>query len=436
MLYTSDGRDVEMSVASTKAFYAQVAAGVLLAVALADAVNGELPVNPRLHERRQQLLTSLRELPAAMADVLNLHDRIADIVRRHALGRTYWAVVGNGLNRVAAEEVRIKLSELCYKSIACDTTEDKKHIDLSSEPLILVCAAGLFDSTADDVAKEVAIFRAHKAAPIVITSGTEARFDAAAEVIATPTTAYPELAFVLTTMVGHLFGYESALAIDELAQPLRETRAAIESEVANSNTDIDAGTDSQQLLERLRSQFTPAAQQFFQDLRQGRYNGCLEAGTAAEMASMYRYALDRSLCAYQLERGQWDHRVVLRLPPAHVAVGGDPTGRRPHSPDRTVDFGEESSECLVRSSSTPPPRDRSVTNVRTLPPRSRWRSPGIPLRHQRRPGGPQHHHPCDRPGRHHCGTGLSHRTRPHLAGQQAPRGRRATGSSGAGPLRW
>ena len=305
VLYTSDGRDVEMSVASTKAFYAQVAAGVLLAVALADAVNGDRPVNPRQQERRQQLLTSLRELPAAMADVLNLHDRIADIVRRHALGRTYWAVVGNGLNRVAAEEVRIKLSELCYKSIACDTTEDKKHIDLSSEPLILVCAAGLFDSTADDVAKEVAIFRAHKAAPIVITSGTEARFDAAAEVIATPTTASPELAFVLATMVGHLFGYESALALDELAQPLRETRAAIEAEVASSAADNDAGIDSQNMLASLRTQFTPAAQQFFQDLRQGRYNGCLEAGTAAEMASMYRYALGIApLDAYQLERGR------------------------------------------------------------------------------------------------------------------------------------
>ena len=301
VLYTSDGRDVEMSVASTKAFYAQVAAGVLLAVALADAVHGGRPADPRQHERRQQLLGSLRDLPAAMADVLSLHSRIADIVRRHALGRTHWAVVGNGLNRVAAEEVRIKLSELCYKSIACDTTEDKKHIDLSSEPLILVCAAGLLDSTADDVAKEVAIFRAHKAAPIVITSGTEARFDAAAEVIATPTTASPELAFVLATMVGHLFGYESALAIDELAQPLRETRAAIEAEVAASGADID----SQHMLIKLRSQFTPAAQRFFQDLRQGRYNGCLEAGTAAEMASMYRYALGIApLDAYQLERGR------------------------------------------------------------------------------------------------------------------------------------
>ena len=305
VLYTSDGRDVEMSVASTKAFYAQVAAGVLLAVALADAANADRPADSRQHERRQQLLASLRDLPEAMADVLDLHSRIADIVRRHALGRTYWAVVGNGLNRVAAEEVRIKLSELCYKSIACDTTEDKKHIDLSSEPLILVCAAGLFDSTADDVAKEVAIFRAHKAAPIVITSGTEARFDAAAEVITTPTPASPELAFVLATMVGHLFGYESALAIDELAQPLRETRAAIEAEVAASNVDHDAGIDSQHMLTTLRTKFAPAAQRFFQDLRQGRYNGCLEAGTAAEMASMYRYALGIApLDAYQLERGR------------------------------------------------------------------------------------------------------------------------------------
>ena len=305
VLYTSDGRDVEMSVASTKAFYAQVAAGVLLAVALSDAATGERSADSRQRERRQQLLGSLRDLPEAMADVLGQHNRIADIVRRHALGRTYWAVVGNGLNRVAAEEVRIKLSELCYKSIACDTTEDKKHIDLSSEPLILVCAAGLFDSTVDDVAKEVAIFRAHKAAPIVITSGTEARFDAAAEVITTPTTASPELAFVLATMVGHLFGYESALAIDELAQPLRETRAAIEAEVAAIEAASGTGIDSQHMLTTLRTKFAPSAQQFFQDLRQGRYNGCLEAGTAAEMASMYRYALGIApLDAYQLERGR------------------------------------------------------------------------------------------------------------------------------------
>ena len=57
---------------------------------------------------------------------------VADAARRFAPTKRYWAVVGSGVNKVAAEEVRIKLSELCYKSIACDVIEDKKHIDLSS----------------------------------------------------------------------------------------------------------------------------------------------------------------------------------------------------------------------------------------------------------------------------------------------------------------
>src|SRR5204863_4748660 len=105
-------------------------------------------------------------------------------------------------NRIAAQELRIKLSELCYKSIACDATEDKKHIDLSSEPLILVCATGLAPATAGDVAKEVAIYRAHKAAPIVIaTEGTT--FPAALETITVPAI-HAELAFVLSAVVGHM----------------------------------------------------------------------------------------------------------------------------------------------------------------------------------------------------------------------------------------
>ena len=223
MLYTSDGRDVEMSVASTKAFYAQVAAGILLACGLADVVGA-----PR-REARSDLLRGLRELPDAMQAVLAERGSIAEAAQRLAPAR-YWAVVGNGLNRVAAEEARIKLSELCYKSIACDATEDKKHIDLSSEPLILVCAAGLSGSNADDVAKEVAIYRAHKAAPIVIASDGDERFNAAQAVISVPSV-HPSLAFVLSAMAGHRFAYEAALAIDAQARPLREARAAIEAAV-------------------------------------------------------------------------------------------------------------------------------------------------------------------------------------------------------------
>ena len=284
VLYTSDGRDVEMAVPSTKAFYAQVAACVLLAVALADELGastarGRTP-GRGVKATEAGLLAGLRDLPAAMAQVLERRPAIAAAAQRHAPPRRYWAVVGNGANRIAAEEVRIKLSELCYKSIACDLTEDKKHIDLSSEPLILVCAAGLPPGNADDVAKEIAIYGAHKAAPIVIADDARTRFDAALEVLLVPAVE-PALAFVVAAMAGHLFGYEAALAIDAQARPLREIRAGVESVLG----DGELGA-----VERLRAAVARPAAQFLGDLQAGRYDGHLEASTALRTANLLRHA--------------------------------------------------------------------------------------------------------------------------------------------------
>src|SRR3546814_20262151 len=75
-------------------------------------------------------------------------------------------------------------------------------------------------------AKEVAIYRAHKAAPIVIATEGEARFAAALAVLTVPET-HEALAFILATMLGHLFGYEAALAIAAPTMPLNEARGAI-----------------------------------------------------------------------------------------------------------------------------------------------------------------------------------------------------------------
>ena len=292
VLYTSDGRDVEMSVASTKAFYSQVAAGFLLAVAIADAVGVVSP-------EREALLRSLRELPHAMEQTLATRNAIADAAQRFAPSRRYWAVVGNGANYIAAKEIRIKLSELCYKSIAHDATEDKKHIDLSSEPMILVCAAGLVGSTADDVAKEVAIYRAHKAAPVVIASEGETRFSAALDLISVPQV-HPRLAFVLSTVAGHLFGYEAARAIDAQARPLREMRAAIERASAEGNIE-----SAETLLAELQPLFQRASGQFFDGLRASAYNGHLDASTAVRLTAVLRYALALiPLDSYQLELGK------------------------------------------------------------------------------------------------------------------------------------
>jgi glucosamine--fructose-6-phosphate aminotransferase (isomerizing) len=300
VLYTSDGRDVEMSVASTKAFYSQIGAGFLLAFAIAESLAGD-----GVADDHQDLLVALRELPSLMERTLDVHPAVTDAARRFAPQRRYWALVGNGPNRIAANEIRIKLSELCYKSIACDGTEDKKHIDLSSEPLILVCAAGLSGSNADDVAKEVAIYRSHKAAPVVIASEGEERFGSAVAAVFVPAT-HPVLAFVLSAMAGHLFSYEAALAIDAQARPLRELRAAVETVVAGDAQSPPSGSStSTDLLVRLAPLMEASAARYLDGLRAGEYDGHLEASTAVRLTSLLRFALRVvPLEGYQVEHGK------------------------------------------------------------------------------------------------------------------------------------
>ncbi len=118
-------------------------------------------------------------------------------------------------NKASADEIRIKLSELCYKTISSDYVEDKKHIDLSSEPLIIVCAAGTRSSVLGDIIKDTAIFKAHKALPVVIADEGEYRFAPYAEDVFYVPRVNEHFAPILNTLVGHIWGYFAALAINE-----------------------------------------------------------------------------------------------------------------------------------------------------------------------------------------------------------------------------
>jgi glucosamine--fructose-6-phosphate aminotransferase (isomerizing) len=281
VLYTADGRDIEMSVASTKAFYAQIAAGTLLARALARAAERHDD------DGEHDLLTGLASFPDAMRRLLDDERRVAALATSYAPQRASWAVVGSARNRIAAEEIRIKCSELTYRSISCDESSDKKHIDLSAEPLTLVCAAGMTGSAADDVAKEVEIFASHNGLPIVIATEGESRFHAAAGVIWVPRV-HPELAFLLAAMAGHLFGYHAALAIDEQALPLKAARAAIERCAAANDREPMA------MLDDLADAIGPAMDDFSTRLSAGRYDGSLSASASARIAIAFRAIAARS----------------------------------------------------------------------------------------------------------------------------------------------
>ena len=222
VMYTSNGRDLEMSVASTKAFYSQIVAGALLGLFMAG-----------LKKRRSaEFITDevrqLLQIPGHMRKVLAMKDKIRESAKRLAVTKTYWAVVGSGPNKASSDEIRIKLSELCYKTISTDSVEDKKHIDLSSEPLILVCAAGAGDSVIGDLIKDTAIFKAHKASPVVIANEGENRFDANAEDVFHVPRVREHLAPILNTLVGHLWGYYAALSINDVSKFLDVFRENIQ----------------------------------------------------------------------------------------------------------------------------------------------------------------------------------------------------------------
>ena len=211
VLYTSSGRDIEMSVASTKAFYSQIIAGAILALHIAGISKA------RSKKFITKEINEIKSLPPKMRTILGMKDQIKESALKLAVSKQYWATVGSGSNKTSADEIRIKLSELCYKTISSDFIEDKKHIDLSSEPLIIICAAGTRESVLGDIIKDTAIFNAHKASPVVITNTGEDRFDLyanAKDVFKIPETR-EHFAPVLNTLVGHIWGYYAALAINE-----------------------------------------------------------------------------------------------------------------------------------------------------------------------------------------------------------------------------
>jgi glutamine---fructose-6-phosphate transaminase (isomerizing) len=225
VMYTSSGRDIEMSVASTKAFYSQIVAGALMGLFLAGLQGRRTP------EFIAEELHLLLKLPQQMRHILSLQQGIRASARRLAQTRTYWAVVGSGPNKSSADEIRIKLSELCYKTISSDYVEDKKHIDLSSEPLIIVCAAGTRGVVIGDIIKDTAIFKAHKSAVVVIADEGEDRFSPYADDVFHVPAVPQHLSPIVNTLVGHIWGYYAALAINDGSKLLYDFREEIQQTV-------------------------------------------------------------------------------------------------------------------------------------------------------------------------------------------------------------
>jgi glucosamine--fructose-6-phosphate aminotransferase (isomerizing) len=202
VLYTRAG--LEMGVAASKTFTAQVALLYLVALKLAQ-VRGTLP-----DEEIAALIREVDELPEKMAAFLDGHHPIEEVAQRH-FDKPFFLYLGRHIGLPVCLEGALKLKEISYIPTEAYSAGEMKHgpIALLDEETPVVCVAT--DSHVyDKVVSNIQETRARGAQVIAIaTDGNEDIQHHADDVIFVPRT-HPFLQAVLAVLPLQLLAYRIA----------------------------------------------------------------------------------------------------------------------------------------------------------------------------------------------------------------------------------
>ena len=171
----------EIGVASTKAFTAQLAILVMIALKVGYE-KGSLP-----HDRYQKLLRELDSIPDKVADLLKLHEHTRQIAEKYKDARDF-LYLGRGYNFPVALEGALKLKEISYIHAEGYPAAEMKHgpIALVDETLPVVFIATK-DSYHEKVISNMQEIKARKGKVIaVINEGDEQSLALADDVIIVP----------------------------------------------------------------------------------------------------------------------------------------------------------------------------------------------------------------------------------------------------------
>jgi len=202
VLYTRAG--IEMGVAASKTFTAQVALFYLIALKLAQA-RGTMP-----ESEIASLLDEVHELPEKMAAFLDGHHPIEEIAQRH-FHKPFFLYLGRHIGLPVCLEGALKLKEISYIPTEAYSAGEMKHgpIALLDEETPVVCVAT--DSHVyDKIVSNIQETRARGAQVIAIaTDGNEDIQHHANDVIYVPRT-HPFLQAVLAVLPLQLLAYRIA----------------------------------------------------------------------------------------------------------------------------------------------------------------------------------------------------------------------------------
>ena len=191
----------EIGVASTKAFTAQVAAGILFAIRLGRA-KGTLSV-----ERARELLKGMRGLRSQMEQLLTQSkcEEMRSVARRHAAAKGF-LFIGRGINYPIALEGALKLKEISYVHAEGYAAGEMKHgpIALIDPGMTIVCVNAQ-SPLADKMRSNVEQVQAREG--VVLSVGSDqATHDLARDVCPVPT-ALEILSPLLNVIPLQLFSY-------------------------------------------------------------------------------------------------------------------------------------------------------------------------------------------------------------------------------------
>jgi glutamine---fructose-6-phosphate transaminase (isomerizing) len=212
VLYTRAG--LEVSVAATKTFVAQVAVMYLLALRMAE-LRGTLP-----RERRIELVRELKRIPSCIAELLGrLPAEIAAIADAH-YDKGFFLYLGRHVGLPVALEGALKLKEISYISADAYAAGEMKHgpIALLDERTPVVCTAT--DSPVlDKVVSNMQEVRARGAHVIAIaTDGNVTIGEHAEQVVRVPASDWmlqPLLAVVPLQLLAYEIARRRGLNVDQ-----------------------------------------------------------------------------------------------------------------------------------------------------------------------------------------------------------------------------
>ena len=212
VLFTRAG--IEISVAATKTYVAQVASMYLLALKLAE-LRGTLS-----DETHELLMAELRAIPHRISELLETLEEQVGPIAEHWAGAEFFLYLGRHVGLPVCLEGALKLKEIAY--IACDAyaAGEMKHgpIALLDESTPVVCVA-TDAPVLEKVLSNVAEVKARGARVIAIaTEGNEEVKNAAEEVLYVPRTDWllqPILAIIPLQLLAYRIARARGLNVDQ-----------------------------------------------------------------------------------------------------------------------------------------------------------------------------------------------------------------------------